>query len=39
MIIPHQNSINAVSNAMKENLELKNKDIIKTFSFNINNPY
>ena len=39
MIIAHQNSINAVSNAMKENLELKNKDIIKTFSFNINNPY
>ena len=39
MIIPHQNSINAVSNAMQENLGLKEKDIIKTFSFNINNPY
>lgn len=39
MIIPHKNSINVVSNAMKENLGLKEKDVIKTFSFNINNPY
>ena len=39
MIVAHQNSINAVSNAMKENLGLKKKDAIKTFSFNINNPY
>ena len=39
MIIAHQNSINAVSNAMKENLELKDKDVIKKLSFNINNPY
>lgn len=39
MIIAHQNSINAVSNAMKENLGQKGKEIIKTFSFNINNPY
>jgi len=39
MIIPHKNSINAVSNAMKENLELKEKELIKTFSFDINNPY
>lgn len=39
MIIPHQKSINAVSNAMKENLGLKEKETIKTFSFNINNPY
>ena len=39
MIIVHQNSINTVSNAMKENLGLRNKEIIKTLSFNINNPY
>lgn len=39
MVIVHQNSINAVSNAMKENLGLKDKDVIKTLSFNINNPY
>jgi len=39
MIITHQNSINVVSNAMKENLDLKDKELIKTFSFNINNPY
>lgn len=39
MIVAHQNSINAVSNAMKENLGLRNKEVIKTFSFNINNPY
>lgn len=39
MIIPHQNSINAVSNAMKENLGLKEKNNIKTLSFDINNPY
>lgn len=39
MIIAHQNSINAVSNAMKENLGQKNKDVIKTFNFNINSPY
>ncbi len=39
MIIPHQNSINAISNAMKENLELKEKETIKALSFNINNPY
>jgi len=39
MIVAHKNSINVVSNAMKENLELKQKDVIKTLSFNINNPY
>lgn len=39
MIIAHQNSINVVSNTMKENLGLRDKEIIKTFSFNINNPY
>ena len=39
MVIPHQNSINVVSNAMKENLGLKQKEVIKTFSFNINEPY
>lgn len=39
MIIPHQNSINVVSNAMKENLDLKKKDVIKNLSFDINNPY
>lgn len=39
MIIAHQNSINTVSNAMKENLELKNKEEIKTLSFDINNKY
>lgn len=39
MIIAHQNSINAVSNAMKENLGLRDKEVIKTLSFNINNPY
>lgn len=39
MIIAHQNSINAVSNAMKENLELKPKDVIKTLTFDINTPY
>jgi len=39
MVIPHKNSINAVSNAMKENLGLKEKDIIKNVSFNVNNPF
>jgi len=39
MIIAHQNSINAVSNAMKENLGLKERDVIKTLKFNINKPY
>lgn len=39
MIVAHQNSINVVSNAMKENLDLKEKDVIKTLNFNINNPY
>ena len=39
MIIAHQNSINVVSNAMKENLGLRDKEVIKTFSFNINDPY
>ena len=39
MIIAHQNSINVVSNAMKENLGLRDKEVIKTFSFNINNLY
>lgn len=39
MVIAHQNSINAVSSAMKENLGLKEKEVIKTISFNINNPY
>lgn len=39
MIIPHLNSVNVVSNAMKENLGLKKKDVIKTLKFNINNPY
>lgn len=39
MIIPHQNSINAISKAMKENLGLKEKEKIKTFNFNINEPY
>lgn len=39
MIIPHQNSINAISAAMKENLGLKEKEMIKTFKFNINEPY
>lgn len=39
MVIPHKNSINAVSNAMKENLGLKEKDVIKNISFNINKPF
>lgn len=39
MIIPHQNSINVVSNAMKENLGLKEKEIVKNINFNINKPY
>lgn len=39
MIIAHQNSINTISNAMKENLGLKEKEAIKNISFNINNPY
>lgn len=39
MIIPHQNSINAISNAMKENLGLIEKTPIKNISFNINNPF
>lgn len=39
MIIPHKNSITTVSNAMKENLDLKKKDVIKTLSFDINKPY
>lgn len=39
MIIAHQNSINAVSNAMKENLGLKEKEPIKKLKFNINKPY
>ena len=39
MIIPHQNSVNAISNAMKENLGIKEKEMIKTFNFNINEPY
>lgn len=39
MIVAHQNSITAISNAMKENLGLKEKETIKNISFNINNPY
>lgn len=32
-------SIDAIKNALKENLGLKEKKAIKTISFNINNPY
>ena len=39
MVIAHQNSINAVSNAMKINLGLKEKESIKTLEFNVNKPY
>ena len=39
MIIAHQNSINKVSEVMKENLGLQNKKVIKTLSFDINNKY
>lgn len=39
MVIPHQNSINKVTEAMKENLELQSKKAIKTLSFDINNKY
>lgn len=35
----YDDSIKAVSDAMKENLELKKTKAIKKFSFNINNPY
>ncbi len=35
----YDDSIKAVSNAMKENLELKKTKAIKKFSFNINTPY
>lgn len=39
MIIAHQNSIDVVSAAMKENLNLKEKEVIKSFSFDVNTPY
>jgi len=39
MIVAHKNSIDKVSDAMKENLELKEKDLVKSISFDINNPY
>lgn len=35
----YDDSIKAVSDAMKENLEFKKTKAIKKFSFNINNPY
>jgi len=35
----YDSSVKAVSDAMKENLGLKNAKVIKKFSFNINNPY
>lgn len=37
--VPHEASVKAVSRAMKINLNLIKEDLIKTFSFNINNPY
>ncbi len=37
--IPYKGSIRDVSNAMKVNLGLKEKEIHKTFKFNINEPY
>ncbi len=35
----YDNSVKEVSNAMKENLGLKKVKVIKSFSFDINNPY
>lgn len=32
-------SVTAIKNALKENLGLKDKEVIKTISFNINSPY
>lgn len=37
--VPYQGSLNDIVNAMKVNLELKDKEVIKTFSYDINNPY
>ncbi len=35
----YDNSVKAVSNAMKENLGIKKAEVIKSFSFNVNEPY
>ena len=37
--VPYQGSINDISNAMKENLGLKEKETIKSYDFDINEPY
>lgn len=37
--IPYQGSVDDVIKAMKINLELEEKEVIKKFSFNINEPY
>ena len=39
MIIAHQNSIDEISHAMKVNLGLANKKVIKEIKFDINMPY
>lgn len=35
----YTDSLNAIKNEMKKNLELEEKDLIKTFSFSVNKPY
>lgn len=37
--VPYQGSIQDISDAMKVNLELKEQEIIKTYNFDINEPY
>ena len=37
--VPYETSIDAISNAMKENLGLKDAEMIKTFDFSINEEY
>ena len=39
MIVAHQNSINEISHAMKVNLGLADKKVIKEIKFDINMPY
>ena len=37
--VPYQGSIKDISDAMKINLELKEQEVIKTYDFDINEPY